>query len=67
MGDEGFDVAGVEVGQAGGQPLGVGVAEDAGEVRGEVVQVLAARTLEDSSIRVPKLNTRVRFPSSAPL
>ena len=41
FGDEGFDVAGVEVGQAGGQPVGVCVAEDAGEVRGEVMQVFA--------------------------
>ena len=41
FGDEGFDVAGVEVGQAGGQPVGVGVAECAGELGGEVVQVFA--------------------------
>src|SRR5205823_1550962 len=37
----GFDVADVEVGQAGGQPVGVVVAEDAGQWGGEVVQVLA--------------------------
>ena len=43
MGDEGLDVASVEVGQSGGQPAsqGVVVAEDAGAVRGQAVQVLA--------------------------
>ena len=41
FGDEGFDVAGVEVGQAGGQPVGVGVAEGSGQLGGEVVQVFA--------------------------
>ena len=38
---EGFDVAGVEIGDAGVQPVGVLVAEDAGEARGQLVQVLA--------------------------
>ena len=41
MDDEGFNVAGVEVGQPGGQPVGVLVAEDGGEACGKVVQVLA--------------------------